>query len=282
MSRSFENEFPKKMLVEAVPNQPEDDYFMNFLSFNTANQETYLSNNQPNRQAFQFSEPMRNLTLLEQEMMLCETMTPKDSSEDSQKADSGKSRANSGKVSGKDIRKLFDLKIVNQAQRPDSSRTLQMDENLQPSDQDHFQDKTQTSKKSKHGHKNKKKLHPLPKKPSEMYCICTKTKCIKMYCTCFSQGVYCNKLCQCLNCENSKEFAQSRAPGESLSSEHELKRPRTELCCTCKMSHCEKSYCTCARNGKGCSAKCSCYNCKNIYGTRKEALKMNLFPHQQD
>mmetsp|Transcript_11574 Transcript_11574/g.17699 ORF Transcript_11574/g.17699 Transcript_11574/m.17699 type:complete len:439 (-) Transcript_11574:51-1367(-) len=36
-------------------------------------------------------------------------------------------------------------------------------------------------------------------------CTCTKTKCLKLYCECFSGGKYCNDDCVCASCHNSLE-----------------------------------------------------------------------------
>ncbi len=36
-------------------------------------------------------------------------------------------------------------------------------------------------------------------------CTCTKTKCLKLYCECFSRGKYCNDDCVCASCHNSLE-----------------------------------------------------------------------------
>ena len=36
-------------------------------------------------------------------------------------------------------------------------------------------------------------------------CTCTKTKCLKLYCECFSGGKYCNDDCTCASCHNTAE-----------------------------------------------------------------------------
>ena len=36
-------------------------------------------------------------------------------------------------------------------------------------------------------------------------CKCTKTKCLKKYCECFSHGVECTSLCVCCSCKNQKD-----------------------------------------------------------------------------
>lgn len=37
-------------------------------------------------------------------------------------------------------------------------------------------------------------------------CKCSRSKCLKMYCECFTQGRYCNESCSCINCCNTKEY----------------------------------------------------------------------------
>lgn len=33
-------------------------------------------------------------------------------------------------------------------------------------------------------------------------CHCKRSRCLKLYCDCFAQGVYCHDLCQCASCLN--------------------------------------------------------------------------------
>ena len=35
-------------------------------------------------------------------------------------------------------------------------------------------------------------------------CRCVKSKCLKLYCECFSSGVLCGPHCKCVNCNNNK------------------------------------------------------------------------------
>lgn len=34
-------------------------------------------------------------------------------------------------------------------------------------------------------------------------CICSKSNCLKMYCSCFHKGVVCGEECKCINCKNT-------------------------------------------------------------------------------
>lgn len=155
-----------------------------------------------------------------------------------------KVKTNSGKVSGDDLRRLFEQDYPEKFRRkePSSSEFHQID----------------TSKKSHNGI-----LQPSSQN-GEICCSCPKSKCKKMYCTCYSKGKRCSSKCTCRNCGNVKKSKNS-----SESSDTEQPRKREEGC-SCRMSYCEKSYCSCAKEQKGCSAKCACYNCKNSYGTRKK------------
>ena len=39
-------------------------------------------------------------------------------------------------------------------------------------------------------------------KSKQVGCLCEKSKCLKMYCACFSKGGYCGEHCQCKTCCN--------------------------------------------------------------------------------
>ena len=43
---------------------------------------------------------------------------------------------------------------------------------------------------------------PLSSKHSKRGCNCKNSKCLKLYCECFSLGEYCNN-CNCVNCHNN-------------------------------------------------------------------------------
>ena len=52
-----------------------------------------------------------------------------------------------------------------------------------------------------------KELNIMREKTSStkfLTCNCSKTKCLKMYCECFTQGRFCNKDCNCKNCHNTE------------------------------------------------------------------------------
>ena len=85
-------------------------------------------------------------------------------------------------------------------------------------------------------------------------CYCTKTKCIKKYCECFSNNRYC-KNCHCANCLNVPEHS-----GIELA---KICTESDQVFCTCTKSNCNKKYCECYKSNQKCNDKCRCVNCRN-------------------
>ncbi len=85
-------------------------------------------------------------------------------------------------------------------------------------------------------------------------CYCTKTRCIKKYCECYSNNRYC-KNCHCVNCLNKFIHKSNEPPKENVES--------NEVFCTCSKSNCNKKYCECFKSSQKCTFKCRCINCKN-------------------
>ena len=85
-------------------------------------------------------------------------------------------------------------------------------------------------------------------------CYCTKTRCIKKYCECYSNNRYC-KNCHCVNCLNKFIHKGNEPPKENVES--------NEVFCTCSKSNCNKKYCECFKSSQKCTFKCRCINCKN-------------------
>ena len=96
--------------------------------------------------------------------------------------------------------------------------------------------------------KQKEKLTLLGKK---RFCTCSKSKCAKKYCECFSYGEKCNpNVCSCVDCHNNI-FPNNK------------KEIKIGACCSCNKSGCLKKYCECFTKGKKCNLCCTCVNCKN-------------------
>ena len=85
-------------------------------------------------------------------------------------------------------------------------------------------------------------------------CYCTKTRCIKKYCECFSNNRYCRN-CHCVNCMNIPEYS-----GIELA---KICTESDQIFCTCSKSNCNKKYCECYKSNQKCNDKCRCVNCRN-------------------
>ena len=85
-------------------------------------------------------------------------------------------------------------------------------------------------------------------------CKCRQSRCLKLYCECYSEGSICNISCKCTNCKNNNPIKAKRA--------FEKKKRKPNFC-TCKNTRCLKKYCICFRNGTKCSIYCKCEDCDN-------------------
>ena len=97
-------------------------------------------------------------------------------------------------------------------------------------------------------------------------CSCKKTKCLKLYCECFSKENFCGQSCKCLDCKNMIENSEN-----VFRTIKNLKNKKPEAftskilsrTCNCKKSNCKKKYCECFENGNTCNDQCKCFECKN-------------------
>jgi len=133
-------------------------------------------------------------------------------------------------------------------------------------------------------------------------CSCKRTKCLKLYCPCFADGLFCNAKCNCSDCFNdqnciaqvqeARKAIQSKNPdafkpkvrmsratkaysstphtqggrGGDHSNDNNVSAPATlqhQRGCRCTRTRCLKRYCECFAAGAWCGTKCSCSNCLN-------------------
>ena len=125
--------------------------------------------------------------------------------------------------------------------------------------------------------KVRKNRKNIKKKKKVQSCKCSKSKCLRLHCSCFRSGKFCGDDCNCKGCFNKIEFKplvqkvinftkniNSHAfDNRILEIEQNGKTIRLMSGCSCSKNQCLKNYCECRKNGLGCSPLCKCENCKN-------------------
>ena len=112
-------------------------------------------------------------------------------------------------------------------------------------------------------------------------CSCSKTKCLKLYCNCFSNSRKCGESCACVDCYNNDEYEELRLlimkqikQTNKNAFKDNSKKSLNNKGCSCSNSKCQKAYCPCYKLGVSCSFFCNCLNCKNK--PSKEEKKSSL------
>lgn len=110
-------------------------------------------------------------------------------------------------------------------------------------------------------------------------CSCKKSRCLKLYCDCFTSRGFCSDKCSCQNCLNNEEFADvrneileeisSKNPGAFINKIKHVDTTATEIQlhsrgCNCKKTGCLKDYCECHAGGVKCTKLCRCQDCGNF------------------
>ena len=110
---------------------------------------------------------------------------------------------------------------------------------------------------------------------THVQCTCLRSKCLKMYCECFSNNRLCDPTrCSCVDCHNTghhaRNLAQARGsilrrnPAAFSAKIQKLHGNRRHTRgCRCARSRCVKRYCECFREGMQCTTACACVECCN-------------------
>lgn len=102
-----------------------------------------------------------------------------------------------------------------------------------------------------------------PPEESAKLCNCKKSRCLKMYCVCFSRQAFCHG-CNCVDCENIVENEEKVLKARSkCAAEQKPQKLAQRKGCHCKKG-CNKKYCECFSAGSLCSETCKCVGCLNI------------------
>ncbi|CAD8062285.1 unnamed protein product [Paramecium primaurelia] len=104
-------------------------------------------------------------------------------------------------------------------------------------------------------------------------CSCTKTNCLKMYCSCFHNGQTCVESCKCEDCQNTNnnidqrdeavEYIKKKAHRNKKVPQEKLFETKDIWGCNCKKTRCQKRYCECYIRQKHCTVECNCNHCEN-------------------
>ena len=132
----------------------------------------------------------------------------------------------------------------------------------------------------------------LGEQNNKIHCTCKKTRCVKKYCECYSNKVFCYN-CKCENCENKPNFINdnikdndtmnnnkkeneeeinedkynntinNKQNNETINDDMNDSNSKKLIICTCSKSGCNKNYCECFKAKVKCNNKCRCIKCLN-------------------
>ena len=116
---------------------------------------------------------------------------------------------------------------------------------------------------------------------SSLKCTCSKTRCHKKYCICFSQKRFCEG-CNCRNCENQPKILDQsieRINKLNVDINNPYNDNSQRVNCNCSKSNCMKKYCECFKQGINCNSLCRCISCNNsikINNNKFNSIKSNV------
>lgn len=106
--------------------------------------------------------------------------------------------------------------------------------------------------------------------PGQVACNCIRSRCLKLYCSCFQIGKACDsKACTCVGCCNTDEDSGGERKLaiqlclEKRPDAFKMRVREPGLGCACKNNKCIRKYCECFRTKLACTSKCSCRHCEN-------------------